>query len=351
MQLTQIDFDKQQVHLRNVSRTFALTIPMLPKSLIDYISNAYLLCRIADTVEDDPIAADKQKISWLISFADFCANEFSDDMQLLSLHKQTVEMVSAGAKKSELELMKDMLGVISRTRTYPRKIQQILAKGVSILSFGMAKSIKGLNIKTLDDVDEYCYYVAGVVGELLAALFCEHNHSIDKHNLMALSVSFGEGLQLTNILKDRAEDAKRNVHYLPLANKDGVKSEIDEYIAICQGHLDDALTFICSVPQSEYGIRLFCLLNIAMATATLKVVYKNDPTSEIKPKITRNQVKTLYVLSRFCARSNFLSKMLFKFISRSVKRNSRDAIKLRAKVSCWEQKLSFLSLQEGISND
>ena len=72
MQLTQIDFDKQQVHLRNVSRTFALTIPMLPKSLIDYISNAYLLCRIADTVEDDPIAADKQKISWLISFADFC---------------------------------------------------------------------------------------------------------------------------------------------------------------------------------------------------------------------------------------------------------------------------------------
>ena len=78
MQQTQIDFEKQQEHLKNVSRTFALTIPMLPESLIDYISNAYLLCRIADTVEDDPIAPTKQKIAWLVSFAQFCSNDFSD---------------------------------------------------------------------------------------------------------------------------------------------------------------------------------------------------------------------------------------------------------------------------------
>ena len=56
MQLTQIQFDRQQEHLAKVSRTFALTIPLLPTELIDYISNAYLLCRIADTIEDDPKA-------------------------------------------------------------------------------------------------------------------------------------------------------------------------------------------------------------------------------------------------------------------------------------------------------
>ena len=108
MQQTQIDFEKQQEHLKNVSRTFALTIPMLPESLIDYISNAYLLCRIADTVEDDPIAPTKQKIAWLVSFAQFCSNDFSDDMQLLSLHKQAVELVQKGSKTTEFELIKDI---------------------------------------------------------------------------------------------------------------------------------------------------------------------------------------------------------------------------------------------------
>lgn len=346
MQQTQIDFEKQQEHLKNVSRTFALTIPMLPESLIDYISNAYLLCRIADTVEDDPIAPTKQKIAWLVSFAQFCSNDFSDDMQLLSLHKQAVELVQKGSKTTEFELIKDMQGVITRTRSFPRKVQMILSKGVSILSYGMAQSLQDLNIKDVDDVDKYCYYVAGVVGELLAALFCEYNHTIDKHALMILSVSFGEGLQLTNILKDRVEDKMRNVSFLPVVADSEYKKMVEYYIALCQGHLDDALAFICKVPTGEYGIRLFCLLNIAMATATLKLISKSDLLDEKKPKISRNKVKFLYVLSKFCAKSNFLTVCFFKMLSRGVKRERRSALELRNKVSCWEQKISDFTIED-----
>lgn len=346
MQQTQIDFEKQQEHLKNVSRTFALTIPMLPESLIDYISNAYLLCRIADTVEDDPIAPTKQKIAWLVSFAQFCSNDFSDDMQLLSLHKQAVELVQKGSKTTEFELIKDMQGVITRTRSFPRKVQMILSKGVSILSYGMAQSLQGLNIKDVDDVDKYCYYVAGVVGELLAALFCEYNHTIDKHALMILSVSFGEGLQLTNILKDRVEDKMRNVSFLPVVADSEYKKMVEYYIALCQGHLDDALAFICKVPTGEYGIRLFCLLNIAMATATLKLISKSDLLDEKKPKISRNKVKFLYVLSKFCAKNNFLTVCFFKMLSRGVKRERRSALELRDKVSCWEQKITDFTIED-----
>ena len=36
-----------------VSRTFALTIPQLTLELVDVVGNAYLLCRLADTIEDD----------------------------------------------------------------------------------------------------------------------------------------------------------------------------------------------------------------------------------------------------------------------------------------------------------
>ena len=336
MQLTQIQFDRQQEHLAKVSRTFALTIPLLPTELIDYISNAYLLCRIADTIEDDPKALVKQKIAWLNSFATFCKNEFSDDMQLLSLHKTAIELVETSAKPCEFDLMQDMLGVISRTRTFPKRIKQILANGVCILSFGMAKSLQGHEIKNLDDVDSYCYYVAGIVGEILALLFYEQDKTIDKQKLLNLSVSFGEGLQLTNILKDRYEDSLRNVSFLPI-EKDDAKASL-EYIEICQGHLQDAINFITSVPRKNTGIRIFCLLNVLMATATLKRIKTVDICGLQKVKISRNQVKFLYIWSRLIAKSNLLVKLTFNVLGLGVKKIKRDPIELRNKVSCWELK-------------
>ena len=134
-------------------------------------------------------------------------------------------------------------------------------------------------------------------------------------------------------LKDRVEDKKRNVSYLPKVVNSEYKSMVENYIALCQGHLDDALAFICKVPTTEYGIRLFCLLNIAMATATLKLISKSDLFDEKKPKITRNKVKFLYVLSKICAKNNFLTVCFFKLLSHGVKRERRSALELRNKVS------------------
>ncbi|MGN0902246.1 MAG: squalene/phytoene synthase family protein, partial [Succinivibrio sp.] len=185
--------------MEKVSRTFALTIPMLPQDLVDYISNAYLLCRIADTIEDDPKTPTKLKVNWLYEFSRFASNVFSDDMTLLSLHKQSLELTKEGAKVEEYALLKDMILVINRTRNYPHRIKQIIARGVAIMSEGMARSLQGIKIEKLDDLDHYCYSVAGVVGELLSALFAEHNHKSDRNVLMKLSVSFAEGLQLCNI--------------------------------------------------------------------------------------------------------------------------------------------------------
>ena len=74
---------------------------------------------------------------------------------------------------------------------------------------------KGL--KDQQDMDSYCYYVAGVVGEMLTELFCDYSSAIDENHgeLMQLAVSFGQGLQMTNILKDIWDDQKRNMCWLP----------------------------------------------------------------------------------------------------------------------------------------
>lgn len=347
MEQSYLDLQRQQEHLKNVSRTFALTIPFLPSDMVDYISNAYLLCRIADTIEDDPIAHSSSKIAWLNRFAQFCHNDFSDEESLLTLHKQALSIAKDGAKKEEYALLEDMILVVGRTRLFPLKVRQILSKGVAILSFGMARSVSGITISSVHDVDRYCYFVAGVVGELLAALFAYSNYRIDKYALLNLSVSFGEGLQLTNILKDRAEDAKRGVSFLPITekSKDSVRKQGEEYIEYAQGHLTDAIDFIQMIPASSYGIRMFCLLNVVMATATLKKIHKYDLAGIKHLKITRRQVKALYVLCKLCACSNLLVRMLFRFVSFGVRAKRRSPKDLRSSVSFWDKTASLLTFE------
>ena len=143
-------------------------------------------------------------------------------------------------------------------------------------------------------------------------------------------------MQLTNNLKERYEDSLRNVSFLPI-EKDDAKASL-EYIEICQGHLQDAINFITSVPRKNTGIRIFCLLNVLMATATLKRIKSVDICGLQKVKISRNQVKFLYIWSRLIAKSNLLVKLTFNLIGLGVKKIKRDPVELRNKVSCWELK-------------
>ena len=55
------DIAVQAELLEGVSRSFAFTTPQLPEPLRHAVGNAYLLCRIADTIEDDPELAFSQK--------------------------------------------------------------------------------------------------------------------------------------------------------------------------------------------------------------------------------------------------------------------------------------------------
>lgn len=328
----------QNEHLLKVSRTFALTIPMLPSPIDDYISNAYLLCRIADTVEDDPKADVLKKIEWLCAFSKLALNKFDDESLCVRLRDEALSLCHDGAKDSEYELLEQMVQAVLRCKSFDSRTLSVISRGVAIMSEGMAKSLKGVKVSSLDDVDAYCYYVAGVVGEFLAALFSLHCHEADANRLMDLSVSFGEGLQLTNILKDRFTDAQRGVSFLPkTSSKEEDTAQFYEYQAITQGHLEDALDFILTLPASEKGIRQFCLLNICMAAATLRLMARTQMSGSALLKISRNKVKILYVLTRICSGSDFCSKLLFKFCSSKNKSTRRDAAALRARVSCWSE--------------
>ena len=334
---------EQNKHLEGVSRTFALTIPCLPEDLRDWVGNAYLLCRIADTIEDDPRMDIAAKKKYLSEFAGI----LSAPLHVDEWTRDICARVADSATAAENLLMKDITLVIGRYCLYPAEVQKIIRRGVVIMCKGMAQIERWNNIDSLDEVDHYCYSVAGVVGEILANLFAEHSPAIKKKlpELSPLAVSFGEALQLTNILKDVWDDARRGARWLPIANSDPEQRQeaTKKYVAVALGHAMQALQFIKLLPRSERGIRKFCLLAAEMAVMTLRNIHENPLFREPKEiKISHSDVRNCVLMTFFCASSNLLLDLLFSHLSgKEMKPEFRDPAELMNKVSFWNSNNAY----------
>ena len=149
-------------------------------------------------------------------------------------------------------------------------------------------------------------------------------------------MSFGQGVQMTNILKDIWDDAQRGVCWLPQdvftetnfelnklnfeTNDAGFRLGLEHLISIAHGHLQNALTYTLKIPSHETGIRNFCLWALGMAVLTLRKIKQNlDFKHADQVKITRNSVKSTILATRLMGRSNTMLTLLFNFTSRDLK--------------------------------
>ncbi len=327
-------------HLNKVSRSFALTIPLIPNPLRDCISLAYLLCRVVDTVEDDARAPLVDRITWLSDFSFLSGSDFGDLDVLLALKKRALELTSTGGSAADdIELLKVMDKAVNLLLSYDEEIQAVLCRALSIMSHGMSSNLRrrlheaNHTVSDLDEVDSYCYFVAGVVGEMLAELFVLHDREVDKKELLELAVSFGEGLQLTNILRDRARDATRGVSFIPASSEE----EVLEYVAITEGHLSDAIAFICSLSKKESaGVRLFCFTNVVMALYLLRQIASRPMDPECDYRISHSMLRRLLLLSRLAVRSNLGVRLLSMALTLGMRSQKRSVRQLRDKVSIWD---------------
>lgn len=331
------DNQLQAALLEGVSRTFALTIPQLPQPLYVAVANAYLLCRIVDTIEDEVSLTANQKKYFCSAFIDVVKTGSGSE----SFAEQLAPLLSEQTIPAEHSLIRLTPRVIAITHSLEAAQIQALADCVETMANGMpiyqALDLHA-GLKTLKDMDDYCYYVAGCVGEMLAKLFCHYSPEIAKHQteLVKLSVSFGQGLQMTNILKDIWDDAQRGVCWLPqdIFTETGFKladltPETDDerfrlglshLISIAHSHLQNALTYTQLLPSHETGIRNFCLWALGMAVLTLIKIKNNlNFNDSNQVKITRNSVKATIIASKLTVRSNLLLSLLFNLTSRNLK--------------------------------
>jgi len=330
------DQDFQQQLLEGASRSFAFTIPQLPGVLRRVVANAYLLCRVADTIEDESALTTGQKKFFLRELTAVVSGNGSPE----KFASELLPLLSGTTSAAERELIRNLHHVIRITRGFNEQEREGLKRCVTLMCAGMGrfqecKSPHGL--RDLTELNDYCYYVAGVVGELLTELFCDYSADISKRRapLRKLAVSFGQGLQMTNILKDLWKDKERGACWLPqdVFKKTGLDlSElsperchngfgegISELIAIAYGHLKNALAYTLLLPGSEKGIRKFCLWAIGMAIFTLRKIHGSNhlaPTEEVK--ISRRCVRGIILATRFTVRSNTLLKILFFLSTRGL---------------------------------
>ncbi len=326
----------QAESLGEVSRTFALTIPELPPSLARAVANGYLLCRIADTIEDDPGVDHHRKRVFLEAF--LAELERGGDGTVLAA--ELGGRLSRSSAPGEHRLVRELPRVLRITRSLAAPQRRALLRCVAIMGRGMAGfSLLGAEkgLETLEDLERYCYHVAGVVGEMLTDLFCHHSAAIARRRrlLQELAASFGQGLQLTNILKDIWADLDRGSCWLPRRLFAGEDGDLDSLphdrgtpgfsrallhlVAVAHGNLRDALAYVQAIPRREAGIRRFLMWAVGLAALTLdNIASRTDFADGSQVKVSRDTVRRVIRTTSLAIRSNAALGLLFSRWTRNL---------------------------------
>ncbi|HYX73960.1 MAG TPA: phytoene/squalene synthase family protein [Steroidobacteraceae bacterium] len=327
--------DFQHRILPHVSRTFALTIPQLPMPLRMAVTNAYLLCRIADTIEDEPALPAAETRLFLQRFTAVVRGS----EPAAPLARELVRRLSERTLPAERELVTGMERVIAVTASLGEQ-RPAIERCIELMCLGMhhfqqTASLAGLARSS--DLDSYCYYVAGVVGEMLTELFCCHSSAIaaQRAALQELSTSFGEGLQLTNIIKDFWEDRSRGACWFPREvfarhgvelgeltpqrSDDRFQAGVRELVAVAHGHLRNALAYALLLPAQETGVRLFCLWAIGLAVLTLRRIDAHPGyTRGEQVKVSHSAVLLVRLSTAAVVRNDRVLRGMFEYAARGL---------------------------------
>jgi farnesyl-diphosphate farnesyltransferase len=257
--------------LQKTSRTFALTIPLLPEPTRREVGVAYLLFRVIDSFEDATLWAPDKRTRAL---ADFCPLLHDADSQRARKLAQTWVHEPPLDHAGYLELIGRLPEVLDWLRALQPAAREEICQHIERTAHGMAEFVSrtngegALRLETLRDLREYCFVVAGIVGQLLTELYvggCPQIANV-ADELRARAPRFGEGLQLVNILKDAQPDAAEGRVYLPR------EVALEDVFELAHADLRAALEYteILREAQADLGVVKFNALNARLALATLR---------------------------------------------------------------------------------
>jgi farnesyl-diphosphate farnesyltransferase len=320
-------------YLVRVSRTFAINIRILKGNAYRGLLLAYLLCRIADTIEDDPEFSIDYKMQKLCEYADLFppTSNYSHHIEGF-LHDINFQQANDAS-----ELLMNTVRVFNELVKLPDNMISVISLHVKEMAHGMAsfqEKGSGKEIVFLEDkeeLDRYCYFVAGTVGLMITSIFAENTSKITpeiQEKLKDRSVAFGLGLQITNIAKDFYGDRERGWCYVPRSffieeGIDPVNDSFDQkekgyvnahkrLINLALTYLDEALLYTLDIPRTLIRYRLFCLWPLFMAVESLAKLSRDQNLFRGRTvKISREDVKRIVRNTSLAVMSNTALKYMY----------------------------------------
>lgn len=254
---------ESMVMLKETSRTFFIPINFLEPTLKKTVASAYLCMRAIDEIEDHPDMEEEAKQHLLRAVSQMLHTSFDRE------HYQELIRPYAHMLPPVTQRLADWISVC------PEGIVDKVNESTAIMAGGMAKWVeKKWIIETKEDLDDYTYYVAGLVGTMLSDLWKWHDGTETDPEL---AIAFGRGLQAVNMLRNYDEDLERGVTFVPNGwNR-------DDMFQYATDNLAKADLYVKSIKNKR--IIMFCKVPLALAHSTLKALKSG------KEKITRKEVE------------------------------------------------------------
>jgi farnesyl-diphosphate farnesyltransferase len=287
--------------LKKVSRSFYLSLIILPVVVRQQVSLAYLFCRIADTIADTRLLPLHKRRRALDIFREQFLLTSPSLVQLEELQHAVLSHQGGEGERQLLLHLSDCFRIFESFASYD---QQFIRELVLTLTRGMEMDLYYFPEGTvamvhalpdLTTLDLYTYYVAGVVGEFWTKIHIAHLSTLgrcDSEALCKSGVRFGKGLQLTNILKDLAKDLHHGRCYLPQEQLTQLHVQVDE---LCKPetltrirpliftliwrtleYLEDGYEYVICLPMLTFRLRLSCVWPLLFALQTLEAVCTSE---------------------------------------------------------------------------
>jgi farnesyl-diphosphate farnesyltransferase len=300
--------------LRDVSRSFYLTLRVLPREIRPQISLAYLLARATDTIADTKAVPRAKRIVALQQLQNL---SHVPDLGAMA------DQQTSPAEKQLLERLEDCVIALGQfDEADGRRIQELLKIIVSGQIFDLqqfpGETEKDLvALSTDDQLDRYTYMVAGCVGEFWTRMCIAHLKGLESWSsgeMEQLGIRFGKGLQLVNVLRDLPKDLRIGRCYLPVkdprtlldpGNYDSIRVLYNGWLDKAVEHLDAGWQYTMKIPRSQTRLRLACIWPIwigLMTIARLRVENPLDPTRRVK--ISRGEVYGVMARSFLTSRND-----------------------------------------------
>ncbi|MBA3609640.1 MAG: squalene/phytoene synthase family protein [Chthoniobacterales bacterium] len=284
--------------LQSVSRSFYLTIKFLPRGLREPVSLAYLLARATDTLADTAAIPAAIRLTILRDFARVIAGEQDFSAVEESLRDFAIQQTDP----AERTLIENLGGCIDwlaqlepANQADIRAVLKIIVRGQELDLERFGDPATAAPLRTAAELDEYTYLVAGCVGEFWTRLGFRHLPNFatrPPEEMTELGILYGQGLQLINVLRDRAADAAAGRGYLPA--EELAQSSVEEVFAHWLGRAEEkvgrGITYSSSL--TNWRIRYATVLPALLGARTIALLRAAGPAAP-KIKVPRKEVRHL----------------------------------------------------------